>query len=131
MKHPITKEEVTSDLRLERAMKAAMASPEHMKLWLQESGRRWLVFDALELIDALPWPGGVQEIMDLISIYTNQRHKMTSGRMEKQEVMNQVVDVPIFKSARLELPELDRVIRFLVAQAVKWDPSWSLEKPAL
>lgn len=135
MKHAVTKEEVTPEsaaaLQRERAMKAAMASPEHLKLWMQESGRRWMVFDGVSLVDAMPWPGGVQEVMDVIQLYAQHRRSIPSGRFEKQEVMGQVVDVEIFKTEKLELAELDRAIRYLVAQAYEWDPKWSLENPAL
>lgn len=135
MKHAVTKEELTPEsaaaLQRERAMKAAMADPEHLKRWLKESGRRYMVFDGLELVDALPWPGGVQELMDLTHLYAQHRRKIPSGRFEKQQVMGNTVDVEIFKTEKLELAELDRVIRFLVAQAYEQDPQWSLENPAL
>ncbi len=34
--------------------RTSMQSPDHLKRWLDASGRRWLVVDAREMVDALP-----------------------------------------------------------------------------
>ena len=51
----------------------AMKSPEHLRGWLEASGRRWLVFDGIELIKALPWPAGVDALMQIIAAYRDER----------------------------------------------------------
>lgn len=131
--NPITKEKMTMDLVRERAAKTAMASPEHLKAWLDQSGRRWLVFDGRELVDALPWPGGVQELMDLVYLYNQHRCSKPSGRTEVlyDPITKEEVTVPVFKGEILEKEELDRAIRYLVAQLLAIDPEWNLERPAL
>ena len=132
-RHPVTKEKTTPELRRERAMKAAMASPDHMKAWLDASGRRWLVFSAQDMIDGLPWPGGVQEFMDLIHLYGQRRRKIPNGRfeIEVEPLTGEEVQIPLYKDENLELEELDRAIRYLIGQAYELDPKWSLENPAL
>ena len=135
--HPVSKERMSAEdferETIRRRTDSAMATPQHMKLWLDESGRRWLVFDAHQLIDALPWPGGVQEVTNLVHLYDDYRRRQDSGRTEKQidPMSKEEIDVPIFKTGKLELDELDRAIRYLAAQAYALDPQWSIENPAL
>lgn len=129
----VTGEQVTEEKYLERAAAVAMSSPEHMKEWLEKSGRRWMVFNGMELIDALPWPEGVQEVMDVISLYRNHRRTIPSGRTETiiEPVTRKEVTLPLCKDEHLELEELDRCVRYLIAQIYELDPKWSLENPSL
>lgn len=117
----------------ERQAKLAMSDAEHLKQWLQASGRRWLVMDAMELVDALPWPGGVQELMGLINLYTQHRRQFDSGRRQIVEdpITKEDVETIVYKGDKLELAEIDRAIRYLVQQAFELNPKWSLENPAL
>ncbi len=128
------KQEFDSEVLRERQVKLAMSSAAHLKQWLQASGRRWLVMDAMELVDALPWPGGVQELMGLINLYNQHRRKFDSGRRGKpikDPITGDMVEPIIFKDEKLELAEVDRATRHLVQLALEWDPKWSLENPAL
>lgn len=127
------KQEFDADVLRERQVKLAMSSQVHLKQWLQASGRRWLVMDAMELVDALPWPGGVQELMGLVNLYTQHRRKFDSGRRQtmKDPVTGDDVETIIYKDEKLELAEVDRAIRYLVQQVLEWDPKWSLTNPAL
>lgn len=117
----------------ERQMRLAMSSPEHLKQWLRASGREWIVMNAAELVDALPWPGGVQELADLVTLLAKHRSTKPSGRFStvKDPLTKEEVAVPIQKSEELEPEELDRAIRFLVAQIRKHRPNWGIEQPAL
>lgn len=109
--------------------RTAMAVPAHLKAWLKASGRAWLVINGDELVDALPWPGGVQEVMDLVSMLARHRATKPSGRFGqvKDPLTKEMVDIPVMKTEVLEPDELDRAIRYLVAQMRQHDPDWSLE----
>jgi hypothetical protein len=117
----------------ERRVQLAMSSPDHLKLWLRESGRTWIVLNGPELVDALPWPGGVQELMDLVFLVAQHRSKKPSGRMStlQDPVTGEDVEVPINKGETLEPEELDRAIRFLVAEIRESLPHWALEDAPL
>jgi hypothetical protein len=114
-------------------LSTAMALPSHLKAWLKASGRAWLVINGDELVDALPWPGGVQEVMDLVSILARHRATKPTGRFSqvKDPLTKEMVDIPVMKSEALEPDELDRAIRYLVAQMRQHDPDWSLETTPL
>ena len=120
------------DLRAAR-VKTAMASPEHLKQWLKASGRAWVVFKGDDLVNALPWPGGVQEAMNLFQAIERYRSGLPADRMEvvHDPVTHEQVEVPAYKTAELELEELDRVIRFLAAKIYALKSDWKLEDPAL
>jgi hypothetical protein len=85
--------------KAEAQIRVAMKSPEQLKAWLEESGRRWLVFDGLELVNALPWPGGVESFMQIIQCYRDTR-----AGYEKPET--------------LTIPELKLVIQDLARKLV-------------
>ena len=115
----------------------AMKSPDHLREWLDATGRRWLVFDGVDLVKALPWPDGVDALMQMISAYRDERRTVWTGRVEhfvgKNAVTGEPIDqeVKVMKGEHLEIEELDRAIRYLVAQILELDPNWSLNNPAL
>ncbi len=111
----------------------AMKDPGHLKQWLEASGRRYMVFPAMELVDALPWPGGHEALLQIIAAFRDHRRVMETGRyaFEEHPVTHEKVKVPVYKSELLEPEEVDRAIRYLVERMLEHDPSWSLEKPAL
>ena len=102
------------------ALKTALANPESLCTWLAESGRRWLVFDSVDLVKSLPWPDGVQALMEIIACYRDHRRAIPVGRA-----------AGAMKDEHLEIEELDRCIRHLIGQASERDPNWRLENPAL
>jgi hypothetical protein len=114
-------------------VRTAMKSPEHMKQWLDASGRRWLVFNAIELVDALPWPDGHDILGQVVACYRDHRRVIETGRTErlKNPDTGEQAEVPVYKTEFLEKEELDRAIRYLVAQMMQLDPAWSLEQPSL
>lgn len=115
------------------AIRTAMKDPKHMRQWLEASGRRWLVFDALDLVEALPWPAGVEALIEIINCYRDHRRTQPSGRtqMVDPDWKGPPVEVPLMKGDMLEIEELDRCIRYLIGLASERDPQWSLEKAPL
>lgn len=111
----------------------AMRGPDHLKYWMEASGRRWLVLNGLELVEALPWPSGVEAFMQVVMAYRDHRRTIDSGRTElvEEPVSGEMVDVPVYKDENLEVEELDRAIRYLAGQIREKLPDWSLEQAPL
>jgi hypothetical protein len=119
---------MSSQERSEAQMRVSMQNPEHLKSWLVASGRRWLVINALELVDALPWPAGVDAFLQIVAAYRDHRGAMPSGRMEVIAHPNgESITVPVMKGETLEVEELDRAIRYLIGQITEKDSTWKLE----
>ena len=87
--------------------RVALTNPAQLKAWLDKSGRRFLVLDAKDLVEALSWPHGVEALQELILAYRTQREARGSGEA-------------------LEIQELDRAIRQLVGEMRELDPTWTL-----
>jgi hypothetical protein len=123
-KNALSKEKLTQS-----RVNVSMKDPEHLKKWLQRSGRDWIVFRADNLVDALSFPEEVELFMQIVSAYRNYRQTLESGRFIRQEavVSGQDINVPIMKSENLEMEELDRLIRSLVTQITEKDPTWTLD----
>jgi hypothetical protein len=117
------------------ALRTAMTDPEHLKRWLIESGRPFLIFLAQDLVDALPFPEGLQALAGIRDSYREHRRKIATGDTETQTYHDDVVgddvevEVALYKDDTLELAEIDRAIRYLVGLATEKDPSWSLSNP--
>lgn len=140
MKGPAMEDVVLSDVKRmskeemsQAKMRVAMQSVEHLKRWLEASGRRWLVFPAMELVDALPWPSGVEALMQIVAAYRDHRAAIPSGRTEKifDPVSHEELVIPVMKGETLEVAELDRAIRYLIGQITERDSSWKLENPPM
>lgn len=124
-------EEITMEEMSQRLIRTSLKDPEHLKKWLDESNRRYLVFDSLDLVDSLPFPAGIDSLMQLIACYRDHRATKPSGRAEKSSLVSgEDVEIPIMKTDVLEVEELDRAIRFLVGQITELDAGWSLENPS-
>ena len=126
-------EEITLEEQFQRLFRVSIKDPEHLKRWLDESGRRWLVFDAIDMVDALPFPDGLNSLIQIIACYRDHRSIKPSGRVEKQAdpTLGNEVDVPIMKTDVLEPDEIDRAIRFLVGQITELVPDWDLNNTPL
>jgi hypothetical protein len=111
----------------------AMKDPEHLKNWLEASGRRWLIFRSVDLINALPWPQGVGQLMGVINTYRDYRGGIPSGELEKMThpVTGEEFEVAIMKTDLLEVNELDQAIRFLIGKITEKDGTWKLENSPL
>ena len=104
---------MTSDERSQAKFKVAMKDAEHLKRFLRESGRKFIVFDSDILVDALkPWPDSVQLFQHLVTLWADHRRSLS-------------------KSEDLEIEELDRAIRYLITKASQKDSSWLLSNPPL
>lgn len=123
--------DMTAKERLEALARVSIKDKEHLKRWLQQSGRTWLVFNALDLVDALPWPDGVDLLMQIVARYREHRASLETGRHEEQvkPMTGEKVQVPIFKGEALEPEELDLAVRALIGQLRGKEPTWTLEKP--
>lgn len=93
--------------RVEAMKRVSLKTPEALKTWLAASGRRWLIFDSLDLVDSLPWPGGVETLMQITTGYDD--HRRTRG-----------ITAPLTPS------ELDQVVRHLIGVLTEQDPTWNL-----
>lgn len=111
----------------------SMQSPEHLKQWLDQTGRRWIVINAQELVDALPWPSGIAAFTQVLDCYRDHRRTIDSGRrgMMFDPGLGEDVEVTLFKDETLEVEELDRAIRYLMAQIYEKKPDWKITDPDL
>ena len=109
---------------LEQQRRTAMTSPQHLKLWLEKSGRKYLTLNAQHLVDAL-WasskddPGGIEAFMQLLEQYVQHRRTLPSNRVEEVKVptTGEVVQVHCMMGDFLEKTEADEAIRLLVDQS--------------
>lgn len=118
-----------------RQQAVAMKQAEHMKRWLLASNRRYFIFKATDLHDALEplWPEGHIQLQNFVNIYAMHRMGIPSGDTEMQQnpVTGEAVPVPLMKLETLTVPEMDRCIRFLIGQITDQDPTWKLENAPL
>ena len=121
-------QELSDIEKSEAQIRTAMKDPQKLVEWLEASGRRWVVFNAMDLVKALPWPTGVELFMQVIQAYRDFRSTKETGRTENLTVGPQAHEVPVYYGETLEVEELDRCIRYLVGQITDKDPSWSLSK---
>lgn len=111
------------------ALATAMKSKEHLKMWLDASGRRWLVFNGIDLVESLTFPEGAETLAQLVAAYRDYRRTLPTGAEEKMVHPDTKVEVsvPTMKGELLEVEELDRAIRYLVLQMLERKPDWRLE----
>ncbi len=55
------------------AARVAMASPVHLRRWLRETGRTWIILRTDDLVQALPWPHGVNALIQILEAYRQGR----------------------------------------------------------
>lgn len=90
----------------------AIKDKEHLKRWLRAGDRQYLVIDAVEMVDALPWPDGVDSLMQLIDCYKQHRSVTSTGLAE---VMDGVAEpVAVMRDDRLTPDEVDAAIAQLL-----------------
>ena len=122
--------DMSAEERIEALARVSIKDKAHLKRWLQASGRTWLVFHALDLVDALSWPDGVDLFMQVVACYREHRASLETGRHETQEspVTGKEVQVSIFKGETLEVEEMIQAVRALIGQIRGKDPTWTPEK---
>jgi len=119
--------------RSEAKMRTAMKSQKHLMAWLDASGRSYLVLKATDLVQALPFPEGIEPLMQIFQAYRDHRATQETGRYDTMPdpLGGPAHEVPVMKGETLEIEELDRAIRYLIGQASLLDPDWSLRNPPL
>lgn len=115
--------------RRQALLNISMTTPMQLKQWLEASGRRYLVFDAYQLIDALPWPHGIDLLAQVIACYRDERRTIPSGRYTELKAGDPSTRVPVMRGETLEADELDRCVRYLIRQLQELDSTWRLENP--
>lgn len=60
----------------------AVKSAEQLRDFLVRADRKYLVLNALDLLDCLPWPHAATDAMQLVSMYRDHRRVMESGWVE-------------------------------------------------
>jgi hypothetical protein len=85
-----------------------------------------VIFNALQLVDALRWPEGVEDFQRVVEAYSQHRRSIPTGAMEAAvDDRGQSVDVPIHHTDQLSLDERKRVVSYLVGEIRKEDPTWT------
>jgi len=124
-----------STLLREVADSIAIRSPAHLKQWLHASGRAFIVFDANDLVDGLPWPDGVDAMIQLVEAYRQHRCAEVAEEVPcKRCAKKPSPSCPEcrgnghtfrMKSDMMEPDELKKVVEFLMMQIRLADPNWS------
>lgn len=114
--------------------RVSIKDPDHLKRWIA-SRRPFLVFVGEDLSEALKpfWPECEQELQRIINQYMSHRLGVPTGDVKRQKdpITGKMIDVPLYKDDTLTLTELDRLVRWAVAQIMDHDPNWKLTNPAL
>lgn len=87
------------DQLAEASANAAMKDPKHLKEFLRKADKTYLVFNALDLVDALPWPDGHEQLIQIIEAYRQERSVHPSSHDDK-----------VMKTEQLEPEEIDAAI---------------------
>ena len=115
---------------------------DHLKKWLAETDRAWLVFKSADLVDALSpllgqdgEPVALQSLQQIIAAYAAHRATQVADTAVHEVVAPDGTKTSVtestYKDERLTIEELDRAIRALVRQMFDRDPNWSLENAPL
>jgi hypothetical protein len=115
----------------------AIKDPGHLKRWLIESKRQWVMLKSEDLVDALPWPDGVDILMQVIEAYRQHRVGVPvdyapcpklkvhqKGRV--CELCSNAGEVIVrSKSDLLEVDEMKEACVWLINQILEKDKSWN------
>ena len=119
-----------SEDRILARERIAMKDKKKLKQFLEASGRRYLILDSWELLDAFPdWAWGSELLMQMISclrahratIPTGRKETITDPRTKKQH------DVDVMKGEALELEEVEGAIQQLINRGLEIDPNWKFQ----
>lgn len=92
----------------------AQMDPDALKRWLVASGRKYMIFNAADLVDALQWPEGHQSFQQIIEAYRDHRQTKQSNRRETQRTLDGVdVSVIVAKGEALEPEEKRELLQQL------------------
>lgn len=127
---------MTTDTLYTQVGSAGIRSPNHLKQWLSASGRRYLLMPMDELVDALPWPEGIETLMGLIECFRQYRcaRVVESRPCERCAARRDAVKSCTWCGGfgvynrlgtdMLEPDELKAVVEFLVTQIRTTEPTW-------
>jgi hypothetical protein len=91
---------------MQESERVAQTSAEALKKWLVASGRKYLIFNAADLVDALSWPEDHQLLQRIIDSYRNHRRTKETGRFERQTTFDgEMAPVPVYKTEVLDREE--------------------------
>lgn len=99
--------ELSLQEKLEAIYNTSLRSKEQLRKFLLRTGRKWLVFNAIDLVDSLSWPEGVTTLQAIINCYKEQRCFENSLRGDQ-----------------LDLDEIKECVQFLKVLGKEKDPSW-------
>ena len=121
MKNDMTEKEMQ-----EAIDRVTLKDKDQLKQWLIDSGRRYLVFDSLHLLEALPFPEGTRLLQFVLDYYRKYRMSLPTGDTVKEPnpVDGKPVDVEVMHDEVLSVNEYDQVIRYLVNQLTNKKPDW-------
>ena len=115
----------------------AIKDPIHLKQWLLATGRHWIVLKSADLVDGLPWPDGVDVLMQIVEAYRQHRCAIPvewapcpktrlhqSGRT-CDLCRNQGQVITRSKSDLLELDEMKEACVWLINQIREKESSWT------
>lgn len=74
--------------------RVAQTSQDSLKRWLVASGRKYIIFNAEDLVDALNWPDGHRGFQHVVEAYRDYRRTKESNREERQRTL-EGIEVPI------------------------------------
>lgn len=101
---------------------------DQLKRWLVDTGRRYLVFDSLQLVDSLSFPEGISILQGLIKTYSDYRSGIPTGkkRVEKNPVNGEDCEVDVMHTDTFTAEELEEVFKFVIKQIIEIDPNWRI-----
>lgn len=102
----------------DNGMLHGLDNPQHLKNWLKASGREYIVFNAIDLVNALTWPDEIHLLQQIIAKYGHYRSQFSASRPRDDS------QVTVAKTDALDLPEIVGAMRQLLAQANQIDPDW-------
>ena len=103
--------ELSSALLADAQDRVAMKTPQHLTQFLQSSDRTFLILHAPTLVRGLPWPQGVEALLQVIDAYTSERRLQDTGFFVDETLPNgEKARVPVPKDDRLHLDEIDEAI---------------------
>lgn len=96
--------------------RTAMRDPEHLRRFLLQSDRKYLVLNALDMVEALPWPDGHDALIQCVTAYNHERQARPSGWVVEEEVADPLrggrrkVEIKLMQHELLEPEEIDEAI---------------------
>lgn len=109
--------------------RVSLKDKDTLKNYLLDSGRRYMIFNSVHLVDALSFPTGIAMLQTIIHQYKEHRNTIPTGnyRSEKNPVDSQFVSVPIMLEDKFNLDEMKDLVKFLLNKITDMDPSFRIE----